>query len=98
VSDANQMMDKIIMRSNTNRGLFLATREDYIEKIVRLARIIEEQYPELSDSIHNELIDLYKAGSLNDLVDYYDKLYQKVKEYNIPSYRPYWMFKTKFYS
>lgn len=86
------------MRSNTNRGLFLATREDYIDKIEHLARMIKKQYPELSDLVQYELQDLYTSGSLNDLMEYYNKLYQKIKDYNIPSYRPYWMFKTKFYS
>lgn len=91
-------MDKILTRNETNRGLFLATREDYIEKIERLAKIVSEQYPELANLMLSELNELYTRGSLSELVDYYDKLYQKVKDYNIPSYRPYWMFKTKFYS
>ncbi|HLN52276.1 MAG TPA: hypothetical protein VK212_01120 [Lentimicrobium sp.] len=93
------MMDKIITVNDKNRGLFLATREDYMDKIERLARLITEKYPEISDTIDvTELHALYRTGSLHELVDYYEKIYHKVKELNIPSYRPYWMFRTKFYS
>lgn len=92
------MMDKVI-NVGKSRGLFMSTREDYLDKIERLARLITEQYPEIDISIDvAELHALYKTGSLNELVDFYDELYQKFKEYNIPSYRPHWMFKTKFYS
>lgn len=92
------MMDKIIVTSNTNRGLFLSTREDYVQKTERLLRMVEELHPELSESIHSEMHELYFSGSLREIVDFHDKLYQKVKDYYIPSYRPHWMFKTKFYS
>jgi len=92
------MMDKIIVRSNTNRGLFLTTREDYIEKIDRLLKMVEEQDPEISASVHKKIDNLCEEGSLHELVDYYDRLYEKVKNFNSPSYRPHWMFKTKFYS
>lgn len=93
------MMDKIITVDNTSKGLFLTTKEDYMNKIERLARLITEKYPELSDSVSvTELYALYQTGSLHELVDYYEKLYQKVKDLTTPSYRPHWMFRTKFYS
>jgi hypothetical protein len=91
-------MDKIIMRGNINRGLFLSTREDYIQKIERLSRMVEELHPELSESVHTEIHDLYREGSLYELVEFHDKLYKTVKDFYIPTYRPHWMFKTKFYS
>ncbi len=93
------MTDKIITAGNKNRGLFLITREDYMEKIEHLARLITEKYPEIVDAVNvSEVYALYKTGSLHELVEYYETLYQKVKEINKPSYRPYWMFRTKFYS
>ncbi len=93
------MMDKIIDLDNHNRGLFLSTREDYIHKIERLVRLITEKYPEASGTIEtSEISLLFDRGSLHELSDFYDHLYQKVKELNIPSYRPHWMFRTSFYS
>ncbi len=93
------MIDQMVSSKTENKSLFMQTREDYMQKIERLARLITEKYPEISDNINvAELHSLYKMGSLNELVNYYDGLYQKVKDLNIPSYRPHWMFRTKFYS
>lgn len=99
MEEARDMMDKIIDVSDVNRGLFLKTKEDYMNKIERLARLITEKYPELADSISvTELYALYQNGSLNELVKYYENIYQKVKDLNTPIYRPQWMFRTRFYS
>jgi hypothetical protein len=93
------MMDKIIEVNNQSRGLFLSTREDYVHKIERLVRMITEKYPEVSESQEFSTLNcLYDSGSLHELSDFYEHLYQKVKELNIPSYRPHWVFRTSFYS
>ncbi len=94
------MTDKVIhAQDNVMRGMFMATREDYIEKLTRLVRMVHDKYPEIAYEADNiEIDNLSKNGSLHELVDRYDCLYQKIKELNIPSYRPEWMFRTKFYS
>lgn len=94
------MTDKIIhSEDNVRHGQFMVTREDYIEKLNRLVKMVNEKYPEIADEAFDLDIEyLNKYASLHELVDSYDCLYQKIKELNTPSYRPEWMFRTKFYS
>lgn len=92
-------MHKEINTLNTHKGLFLTSREDYIDKIGRLIRLINEKYPEIADSAEfSGRIKVIESDSLEDVVKFYERLYQKIKEYNRPGYRPYWIFNTKFYS
>lgn len=92
-------MDKIINVSNVNRGLFLETKEDYMQRIEHLAKLINEKYPEIADSIDvTEIYGVYKSGSLHELVSYHDKIYKKVEEVNKKVYRPYWKLRAKLYS
>lgn len=92
-------MDKIISKGNVNRGLFLETKEDYMQRIEHLAKLINEKYPEIADSIDvTEIYGLYKSGSLNDLVNYHDKIYRKVEEVNKKVYKPFWKLRAKLYS
>jgi|GEM_PF-2167599 len=93
------IMDKIINVSNVNRGLFLETKEDYMQRIEHLAKLINEKYPEIADSIDvTEIYGVYKSGSLHELVSYHDKIYKKVEEVNKKVYRPYWKLRAKLYS
>lgn len=93
------MMQNTMNLSNDQRGLFLASREDYIHKIEKLLKLVNEKYPELTSYIEIPEKDFfYNGSSIEDLKNYYKKLYNKVQEFNIPRHRPYWIFNTKFYS
>ncbi len=92
-------MDKIINVSNTNRGLFLETKEDYMQRIEHLAKLINEKYPEIADSIDVvEIYSVYKLGSLHELVSYHDNIYRKVEDVNKKEYGPFWKLRAKLYS
>lgn len=93
------MMDKIFDIRNSNRGLFLVTKEDYMRRIEHLAKLVNENYPEISDSIDiTEIYTLYKSGSLHELVSYHDKIYQKIKDINNSAQTPYWKVRSNLYS
>lgn len=92
-------MDKLIMMRNRSRGLFLVTKEDYLHRIEHLARMINDNYPEISDTIDaTEISTLYKSGSLHELVNYHDKIYQKIKEFNKLAFDPSGMLRSRLYS
>lgn len=94
-----QSMAKNIDMDNVKRGLFLTSKEDYMHKIERLVRLINEKYPELADSIEIPESDYFNSSdTLNKVIEYYSLLYLKIKDFVSPSYSPQWMNKTKFYS
>ena len=41
---------------------------------------------------------LYKSGSLHELVNYHDKIYQKIKEFNKLAFNPSGMLRSRLYS
>lgn len=92
-------MENTIDMDNVRRGLFLISRDDYMQKIERLVRLINEKYPELADSIEiPELDNFNNSDTLNKVIELYSFLYLKIKDFISPSYSPHWINKTKFYS
>ncbi len=93
------MMKKVITNGSRNKGLFLVTKEEYLHRIEHLARLINKNYPEISDSIDvTEIYNVYKSGSLHELVSYHDKIYQKIKDFNKIAFNPSGMLRSRLYS